>query len=1091
MPFPSSPSPSPPPAPLSGNHRPGPVWLLGLGLILAQFGAVVGRYWSFTVDDAGISYAYAKNLALGNGLVLTPGAERVEAATNLLWCLLLAPARWLGGDHELISKFLGLAGAGGAIVALALFPAIAYRRRPGWYDLLAPLGTALLPNLALWSVAGLETGLFAGLAATSLLLLALEEDDPRRIPFSAPVLFLLFMTRPDGALYGIAAGLAKTWRFARGDRRRQDALWLVTLLLLVGALEGFRLAYFAWPVPNSFYTKQRTFDFGKDLLDTHSAGWNYVGGWLVGYKLDRVVWLIPLALLGLRASSARLSVVLFAGVALFFPVYSHGDWMEEYRFCALGAPLVILGIAEGGRAVSRWIPPLAMPTWQPWAYRVTKIAAGAALLWFTCRHAPDHLRQAVHHETLEFEPVRGRARYFVAAAKLLGIDHMPGLLDPDVGGSSYDGRLQVTDLFGLGDIPIAHTHPSNPPGSRAAIFDERRPTFVHLHGAWFGAMELTRLEEMELGYFRLPDALPSGEKAWETNYVRRDALASPWFLQADAVAGSRDLTATSLDGVTVSHHAMDPGTFALVDLALVGTQTDAGVVELVRTSDQKKLTLPVQVAGGLFGLRDFLPGERPRARLRLEPPEGTWHMAWRGPAGNRVELGDLAVVPGAALQESGRLHRAMDSALRSGAEADALALARTLRLRLIASPDDTDARTALAAYAEGLAGAAEQLARGGALAAAAALAQEATRWAPDDRSTRAHVKQVAAALDTAARQAAALGDAEGAFSGFRDAVLVDPARSWSRRRAEEWRPRAVGDYDGGTDVQAYRMAAAALANPQVTDRALRFLGSAGRHVEAAALAERLGGSGVAKSADARLAVARGLLSRGQWRAAAAVAGTVPCADARDPALTAGLRALTPGAWRTTEALCSVSMTASRLPFGPAVNSFEAPEWQGWRVEGTAFGAHPAHDRATAQQFINGWNGWYFANSFATGSDEATGSLRSPSFVLDGEGLSFLVGGGADTRKVGVRLWVDGRNVLESAGHDREGLTRTWWDVRPFAGHLAMLEVYDQAGGSWAHILVDDFRLEPVLPPDVGQRSTRPADTPKLAPLSGARDLRAR
>ncbi|MBP6833473.1 MAG: hypothetical protein KA978_21985, partial [Deltaproteobacteria bacterium] len=54
-------------------------WLALLGAVLCFFGANVGRTWDFTVDDAGISYSYARNLWNGDGLVLTPGAERVEA----------------------------------------------------------------------------------------------------------------------------------------------------------------------------------------------------------------------------------------------------------------------------------------------------------------------------------------------------------------------------------------------------------------------------------------------------------------------------------------------------------------------------------------------------------------------------------------------------------------------------------------------------------------------------------------------------------------------------------------------------------------------------------------------------------------------------------------------------------------------------------------------------------------------------------------------------------------------------------------------------------------------------------------------------
>ena len=46
------------------------------------------------VDDALISLVYARNLALGNGLVFNVG-ERVEGYTNFLWVLLIAPFYWV------------------------------------------------------------------------------------------------------------------------------------------------------------------------------------------------------------------------------------------------------------------------------------------------------------------------------------------------------------------------------------------------------------------------------------------------------------------------------------------------------------------------------------------------------------------------------------------------------------------------------------------------------------------------------------------------------------------------------------------------------------------------------------------------------------------------------------------------------------------------------------------------------------------------------------------------------------------------------------------------------------------------------------
>ncbi|MEZ4406073.1 MAG: hypothetical protein R3A52_06330 [Polyangiales bacterium] len=129
-------------------------------------------------------------------------------------------------------------------------------------------------------------------------------------------------------------------------------------------------------------------------------------------------------------------------------------------------------------------------------------------------------------------PSSASARYFAAAARVLDVTD-GSVVDPDVGGMSYDSGLRVIDLFGLGDVAVAHTHPVDEPGLREALFGERRPTFVHLHGAWYAAVMLERLEELDGLYLRLPGTI-GGEHDDGSNYVRREALAAPWTEEAEA-----------------------------------------------------------------------------------------------------------------------------------------------------------------------------------------------------------------------------------------------------------------------------------------------------------------------------------------------------------------------------------------------------------------------------------------------------------------------------------------------------------------------------------------------------------------------------
>jgi hypothetical protein len=168
-------------------------------------------------------------------------------------------------------------------------------------------------------------------------------------------------------------------------------------------------------------------------------------------------------------------------------------------------------------------------------------------------------------------------------------------------------------------------------------------------------------------------------------------------------------------------------------------------------------------------------------------------------------------------------------------------------------------------------------------------------------------------------------------------------------------------------------------------------------------------------------------------------------------------------YRPGDAVCDAALPRPSAPFDPGEGSFENGSWAGWTVTGNAFGPRPSHDHPTHQWFVNGWNGWHFANSYIHNSDDPMGTLRSRPFIVQTEGISFLVGGGSDAEHVGVRLVVNGHAVLRAAGMNTEGLRRVFWDVHEYVGQSAVIEVYDESAGGWGHVLADDFRLEPVVP----------------------------
>ena len=154
--------------------------------------------------------------------------------------------------------------------------------------------------------------------------------------------------------------------------------------------------------------------------------------------------------------------------------------------------------------------------------------------------------------------------------------------------------------------------------------------------------------------------------------------------------------------------------------------------------------------------------------------------------------------------------------------------------------------------------------------------------------------------------------------------------------------------------------------------------------------------------------------------------------------------------------------------------FEDGTYTRWKVEGTAFGTEPAAGKHPHQQAVEGFEGRRLANSFTQG-DAPKGALRSSPFPVTHPYLRFLLGGGIPTKKARIVLRVEGREVREASGQNRERLEPRIWDVREFAGKTATLEIIDDDDSTWGHINVDDMVF--THSPNAGQpRYTRPITT---------------
>jgi fructan beta-fructosidase len=143
-----------------------------------------------------------------------------------------------------------------------------------------------------------------------------------------------------------------------------------------------------------------------------------------------------------------------------------------------------------------------------------------------------------------------------------------------------------------------------------------------------------------------------------------------------------------------------------------------------------------------------------------------------------------------------------------------------------------------------------------------------------------------------------------------------------------------------------------------------------------------------------------------------------------------------------------------------VANFEGTNYGAWTATGIAFGSGPAHGTLPGQMSVDGFQGSGLVDSF-NGGDGSKGRLTSPPFKIERKYLQFLIGGGGWEGKTCMNLLVDGKVARTATGPNTdpggsERLQPAQWDVSEFLGKNAVLEIVDDATGTWGHINVDQI-----------------------------------
>ncbi len=441
---------------------------LTLGIVLVACSVVLlflhAYSYNYVVDDAYISFRYARNLASGDGLVFNPG-ERVEGYTNFLWVIITALGMQAGLDPVPLSKALCFAFSALTLLAIYRYAREVFGLR-GPVRLLAVLLTAASPAVAVWSLGGLETTFFS-LLVTLAVLSHMKSLRRGEVPLrSSAALLLASLTRPEGLLFA-AILFADLLRTRPGARRA--ALWLMPFA--AGYLPYFiwRYSYYGYLFPNTFYAKtggglghaSRGLAYVKDYFVSPN-GWLYVLA-LLPLFLGRRKWGLPLVVCGLW---------------VVYTVLVGGDGLAMHRFFVPVIPLLFLLVAGGldefaGRLAS-WRGRGAAG-----AAVAVVIAAGLLSTFYPSVSSPG--RDFVMEDRIR---VQGN---WVPIGKWLRGYAKPGesVAVTAAGALPYYSGLYTIDMLGINDVHIAHR--DMPQGEAGIAGHEkhdmeyvlgRRPTYI-------------------------------------------------------------------------------------------------------------------------------------------------------------------------------------------------------------------------------------------------------------------------------------------------------------------------------------------------------------------------------------------------------------------------------------------------------------------------------------------------------------------------------------------------------------------------------------------------------------------------------------
>jgi hypothetical protein len=494
--------------------------------ILFAIHSFLFRGW--IVDDAGISYAYARNLAEGYGLTSYRGFPPVEGISNFLWTILLTPFFLLKLFNPVLTP---------KIIALVFLCGVFLFNRKiivkmGLGELAAVAVNVLLAintPLVAWSQSGMENSLFAFLLSAYCYYVMKFSGEQKKsfLNTCAVIAFLISITRPEGIYFAAALPLSLLAIEANLKAKINYLLnFSLVLLIPIIAFLLFRYLYFHDWLPNTYYAKGRHHAFAVFDLAHAIKKFRYlsfsIGGRGAVFLLLFSGFMIPfLGLYYWKKNKTAVVLVIFYILSFFHFMLLPDDWMRELRFAT---PFIIF--------VFPYLSVLLFFISERFKWMNYKLVVGFCTVYilYSAYHFYNRSQQFAQKPTVPFGYVkRTFADVFNSYSVRLNL-HDASVLLPDVGATLFYSKIKVYDAAGLCDRTIGRTIYADANFLHDYIFETIKPTFIHLHSTWSARINADDDERFRRDYLPIheyrEDSLSAAlnKNIMSGNYIRKDAV---------------------------------------------------------------------------------------------------------------------------------------------------------------------------------------------------------------------------------------------------------------------------------------------------------------------------------------------------------------------------------------------------------------------------------------------------------------------------------------------------------------------------------------------------------------------------------------